>query len=168
MVFFEFLVFMKVSGATHSWKLHWTTEGVSQKNSCHRKNCEGAFLVFRKDCVSKNFICKGGITTFVIFLSTFPEKFVDEPFGVSESFWYRTTLYIGGKGVSRFSHELFFVEQCRKKFVEDTFWCLWLLSSACYRLCLHALKYYAQEKSRQFVVILKIIKKQWQESFLIE
>ena len=48
------------------------------------------------------------------FRLTVPKNFVEEPFFVSQNFWYRKNLWIrGGGGVSRFSVKKF-LSQCRK------------------------------------------------------
>ena len=56
-----------------------------------------------------------------LFCLTIPKNFVGEPFGVSENFWYRKSLWIrGGKGVSRFSVENF-LSHSAEKFRRGTF-----------------------------------------------
>ena len=72
------------------------------------------------------------------FLSHWTEtkNFVGEPFGVSENFWYRKTLWIGGRGGSiTIFWQKFFVSQRRKIHrepfcVSENFWyrkILWLI-----------------------------------------
>ena len=78
----------------------------------------GTLLCFRKFLVPKNVRDKrgGGYHDFLskLFCLTVPKNFVEEPFCVSENFWYRKMLGIReGAGITTFCQNCF-VSQCRK------------------------------------------------------
>ena len=73
-------------------------------------------LGFQRTLVSKSFERRRGkLHGFVekLFISQYRKKFAREPFCVSEKFWYKNVLCIGGRVASRFCRN-FYVSQYRR------------------------------------------------------
>ena len=82
------------------------------------KFCRRTLRCFRELRVSKSFMHKGGREyhnfPLKIFCLAVPKKFVEEPFCVSEKFWYRKILFIERRGGS--------ITIFSRKFVVSQYW----------------------------------------------